>query len=196
MAVQKILSVISGLLFLVAFVPYIRAILSGETKPAKTSWLIWATLDTITLTAMFVADTVNGQIVGAVLGSWIVAGLAMKYGSPGWTRIDVFCLVGSGIGIGLWWMFSNPTLGIVVSVSVVFLAAIPTFHSAWEDPSRENRTAWIIYWLSCVAAVLAIPAWTLADVAQPIVFLTIESVMMYILFFSPGAKILRMLAED
>lgn len=185
MAFKSVLSIIAGVLFIVAFVPYIRAILRGEAKPVKTSWLIWATLDSITIAGMYAEGTVNGQILGAVLGAWTVAVLALKYGTPGWTKLDKFCLVGAVLGIVLWQMFSNPVLGIITSLSVVFLGSIPTFSSAWKDPSREDRTAWTIFWLSCVPAVGAVPQWTLADAAQPVTFFAIESIMMYILYFRP-----------
>jgi hypothetical protein len=41
--VKQTLSVIAGILFVAGFFPYIKAILKGETKPAKASWIIWAT---------------------------------------------------------------------------------------------------------------------------------------------------------
>jgi hypothetical protein len=76
-------------------------------------------------------------------------------------------------------------MGIVTSQIVCFLGSIPTFVSAWEDPSKEDKTAWTIFWISCVCAVLAIPAWTLADALQPLNFFAIQSVMMLILFVRP-----------
>ncbi|MBI4992462.1 MAG: hypothetical protein HZB99_04575 [Candidatus Harrisonbacteria bacterium] len=182
---MKALSAVAGLLFIAAFVPYIRAILLGETKPAKSSWLIWASLDTITLAGMYAKDTVNGQILGAVIGAWVVVALALKYGTPGWTKLDKFCLAGAVLGIVLWQAFSNPVLGIMTSLSVVFLGSIPTFMSAWTDPSREDKLAWTIFWVSCVCAVIAIPQWTLADAAQPVTFFAIETIMMYILYVRP-----------
>ncbi|HCM45367.1 MAG TPA: hypothetical protein DIS54_00830 [Candidatus Veblenbacteria bacterium] len=184
-------SVLAGLLFIAAFVPYIRSILKKETKPAKASWIIWASLDTITLTGMFFKEAVNGQILGAIFGAWIVVVLTLKYGIPGWTKLDKFCLGGAILGIILWQIFSDPTFGIMTSLSVVFLGSIPTFMSAWKYPSRENKLAWIIFWVSCIFALIAIPRWTLADAAQPITFFAIETIMMYILFVHP-----RMLANS
>ena len=186
---QQFLSVIAGVLAIIGFLPYIRAILKGETKPSKASWVIWATLDIITLAGMYAEGTVNGQILAAVLGASTVTVLAMRYGAPGWTKLDKFCLVGAILGIGLWQVFSSPVLGIVTSLSVIFLGSIPTFVSAWHDPSKEDRTGWTFFWLSCIAAVSAIPSWTLADAAQPITFLGIESIMMYLLFFRPRKKV-------
>lgn len=182
---MKTLNIVAGLLFIAAFFPYIRAILRKEAKPAKTSWLIWASLDTITLAGMFFKDSVNGQILGAVLGAWAVAVLAMKHGTPGWTKLDKICLGGAVLGITLWQAFDDPVFGIVTSLGVVFLGSIPTFTSAWEDPSRENKSAWVLFWISCVCAVIAIPQRTLADASQPITFFVIESIMMFILFIRP-----------
>ncbi len=177
----NVLSALAGVLVIAGLVPYAIAIVRGPAKPSKASWIIWGTLDTITFAGMYAKGTVNGQIIGCVIGVWIIIVLALRYGIPSWTRIEKIALAGAAIGIVLWYAFDDATFGIVTSQVVIFLGAIPTFLSAWEDPSRENRTAWTILWLSCVCAVLAIPAWTLADAAQPITFFTIESAMVAVL---------------
>ncbi len=182
MSIKEIFTVIAGLTFILGFIPYVRAILRKETKPAKASWIIWAILDTITIAGMYAEHSVNGQIIGAVLGAWVVVILALKYGTSGWTFLDKFCLIGAILGIILWKTFSNPVLGIVTSLSIVFLGSIPTFVSAWKDKSREDKLAWTIFWISCVFAIIAIPSFTWADASQPIVFFAIESIMMYILY--------------
>lgn len=181
---KAIFSVVAGVLFFVGFVPYILYIRRKDTKakPSKATWIIWASLDTITLAGMYAKDAVNGQSLGAVIGGWVVVAFALKYGTPGWTRLEKFCLGGAVLGIVLWQVSSNPLLGIITSLSVVFLGSIPTFVSAWKDPSSENKSAWTIFWISCVCAIMAIPQWTLADAGQPITFAVIESIMMYILY--------------
>ncbi|MBI2410842.1 MAG: hypothetical protein HYV32_03045 [Candidatus Kerfeldbacteria bacterium] len=191
MELKSILSVASGILFVVAFLPYIQAIRRREAQPCKATWIIWATLDTITLAGMWTKGTLNGQIIGAVLGAWIVVGLALKYGIPGWSKLDKACMGGAVFGIILWQIFNNPVLGMLTSLFVVFLGSIPTFVSAWKEPANENRTAWTIYWVSCMLALLAIPAWTVADAAQPITFSTIETTMMFILYVKPRLILAR-----
>ena len=174
--------ILSGLVFFAAFVPYIRAIIKKETQPSKASWLIWASLDSITLAGMVAAGTLNGQIVGAVIGAWSIAGLSFAYGKPGWSKLDVFCIVGAVTGVALWWWYSDPVLGIVVSNTVVFIAAFPTFKTAWKEPEKEDLLAWTMYFASCVLALAAIPKLTLGDAAQPITFFVIESIMMILLW--------------
>lgn len=179
---QGTMSVLSGLLALTGYARYILAILRGHTRPAKTTWIIWATLDVIALSGMYVKNALNGQIAAVTLGAVIVASLALRYGTPGWTRVDKFCLMGAVIGIGVWPIFHSPVLAIMTSLSVIFIGSIPTFVATWRDPTKEDRTAWTIYWLSCVLALVAIPAWNLADAAQPIVFFMVSATMMYLLY--------------
>lgn len=179
---QQIVGVLSGVVFCVAFVPYIRAIVRRETQPSKASWLIWATLDSITLAGMAAANTLNGQIIGAVLGAWAVAILSFRYGKKGWTKLDVFCICGAMTGIGLWRWFNSPVTGIVVSNAVVLIASFPTFKTGWKEPEKEDRTAWTMYFASCVLALFAIPAFTAGDMAQPITFFLIESVMLFLVW--------------
>jgi len=178
-------SILAGILFALGYVPYIRAILRRQIKPAKASWIIWGTLDTITLAGMIAKHSVNGQILGAFIGVWIVIILTLKRGTPGWTLLDKFCLAGAALGIILWKASGDPVLGIMTSLIVVFLGSVPTFVSAWKDPSRENKLAWTLYWISCIFAFLGIPKWTLQDAGQPIDFLFIESIMMCILYVRP-----------
>jgi len=184
-SIQNILSFIAGALFVAGFISYIQAIFVGTTKPAKASWIIWASLDSITIAGMYVQHSLNGQIIGAVAGAWVVVALALKYGVKGWTWLDKFCLVGAVLGIVLWKAFNSPTLGIITSNSVVFLGSIPTFVSAWKDPTKEDKLGWTIFWLSCICAVVAIPKLTFDDAVQPIIFCSIETIMMCLLYIKP-----------
>jgi hypothetical protein len=174
------LSVISGLLFLAAFVPYIRAILKGA-KPRKASWIIWGALDVITIAGMLASGTFNFQIAGAVVGATTVVVLSFKHGESGWTTTDKLALAGAALGLVLWAVTRNPRVGLFVSLAVTFLGSIPTFENGWKTPEHENIVAWSLYTISCFFALAAVPKWDLANAGQPITFTVIEVIMMIIL---------------
>lgn len=195
MNIKTIFSVIAGILFALAFLPYILAIFGRgisfkkkriisreKTKPQKSTWIIWATLDSIILIGMLSKRAINGQIVAAVICAWLVARLAVKHGKPGWSRLDKFCISGAVFGIILSLIFGDAIPGITASCLVLFIGSFPTFVSAWRKPSDEDKTAWTMYWISCVFAMMAIPKSTFQDIAQPITFFAIETIMMYILY--------------
>jgi len=183
MALYKILSIIAGILFSVSFVPYILAIRKGAGKPVLMTWITWAVLDIIALTGMAVKNSLNGQIIGCTIGALIVVSYAVKYGRPGWTKTDKFCLYSSVVGIALWIIFNNVLIGLSISLILFLIASIPTFQSAWEDPSRENRLAWTLQFISGIVVLSSLQKWDLENAGQPIVFMLIELVMMCLLYF-------------
>ena len=138
------------------------------------------------LGGMYLKHALNGQILGATFGSLIVMVLACKHGKLGMTRLDKACLAVALASLPLGLL--DPTYIIVVNSIVVFIGAVPTFISTWEDFRRENRLAWAIYAFSCIPAVLAIPRWTWADAVQPVSYAVGEVIMMYLLFVRPWLK--------
>ena len=189
---KEVLGILAGVLFIIGFVPYGIAIIKKQTRPEKATWVIWLAVDTLTLIGMLMAGTLNGQIVGVVLGASIILILALIYGEKGWKKFDIFCLAGAAIGMVLSLIFKNPLLAIIASSTACTIGSFPTFKSAWQDPSREDKLAWTIFWVSCVCAVLAIPHLTAADMIQPLDFFVIESAMMLILLFrKPKQSITR-----
>lgn len=87
-SIKVVLSVLSGLVFIGAFFPYILAIVKGGASPRKATWMVWATGDIIILIGMMVKQTTSGLMIAAVLGATTVFLLSLKYGEPGWNKRD------------------------------------------------------------------------------------------------------------
>lgn len=184
-------AVLSGIVMAVAILPYVASVFRGETKPSKATWLIWASLDAITLAGMWASEALNWQMPVNLAGSATIAILSLRYGLPGWTTLDKVCLAGASAGIALWLMFSDPVLAILSALAASVIGSWPTFVSTYEDPSRENRVGWTLSFVSCVLAVLAVPDWTLAHAAQPVAFLLIMGTMMVLLYVPARARAVR-----
>lgn len=202
---KDFLSIAAGVVFCLGFVPYIWGILKPKVgwrrlnaliswldsrsptpvKPVRVTWFIWTVLDVLLLVGMHSAGATNGQIIAAVFCGLMVFVLSLKYGKHGWGWVDIGCLVGAIIGIALWQVYQDVFWGIVIFLVIGSFGAVPTFWSAWKDPSREDRLAWMIWWVSCVLTIVAIPQWTLADAGQPLLFFVVESVMVLILLIRP-----------
>jgi hypothetical protein len=178
------LAVIAGVLFLLGFYPYAKAVWDtrnlpsrspGKVEPKKSTWIVWVLLDWILGYGMYVADTLNFQIVGCCIGASITLVFALLYGDPKWEKEDKWCLLGAGIGFVL--MQVSPEVSIVAVCIVALLGSIPTLMSAWKYPDAEDVTAWVIFFTSCVIELFAIKEWQLADAAQPVTFFLIEGSM-------------------
>ena len=178
------ISLISGVVFFLAFVPYIRAIVNRQARPAKATWMIWAALDLIICVSLLRQNVVNWQIIGATLGAGTIAALSLKFGETGWTKTDKLCLRGAAVGIVL--IFVDPMLATATTLTTLFVAAVPTFVSAWQG--KEHRPTWAIFWTSCVIGMFAVTDWTLAAAGQPIVFLTINTIVFGFALFRRPTK--------
>ncbi|MES2214358.1 MAG: hypothetical protein V4465_03170 [Patescibacteria group bacterium] len=185
MDIHKMLGVLSGLMLLYAFYPYLKAIVRGETSPRKATWLVWAAGDTIALAGQIAQHKVSGLLVGAVIGASATFFLSLWHGEKGWNGRDRICLMLSGFAIATWMYFGESNIGIALSLVALLIAAWPTYVSAWYRPENESKKGWIIFNLSSLIGVLAIPHWTFGDAAPAIVFLIIDVPMLYLLFIRP-----------
>jgi hypothetical protein len=182
-SLKTIISIASGFVFIFAFWPYLRATIQKDATPRKATWFVWALGDIIILFGMIAKGTISGLIVGAVLGASLTFILSLKYGEKGWNTHDKVCVALALFAIGLWIYFGDSNIGIAFSLLALWIAAWPTYLSAWGNPENENKSAWVWFNISSTLAVLAIPHLTFADAAAPIMFLVIDSPMLFLVVF-------------
>ncbi len=189
------LSAIGGLLFVVGFAPYILAIYGRDflgdkikpTRPVLSTWLIWASLNTLILVIMYFDDAVNGLIVCQFVLAWTVALLALWYGNTTWQMSDVVLVIVFGLSLIVHnvGMHIAPELvqydNNLVLALMMFGASITMFYAVWENPKTESLGAWIIYFLASVVTIWAMPSWTTKVAAQPFAFCVIATIMLGIL---------------
>lgn len=179
------MNTLSGVLFFVAFLPYIWAIVNHQTVPSPVSWAIWASVDTLVLLAMKKEKAPIGQITGAVTGAWVITTLALIFGKPTMGSIEWVSIVGALLGVILWKTTGNATAAVVCSQLATFIGAFPTFANGYANPSQENPIAWAIWFVSCICALFAIKKWTITEALQPINFTVIETVMVILVVIRP-----------
>lgn len=179
----QLFSIISAFLFLISYFFYIYSIFLKETKPQKVSWLIWATTDILILITLFLQKVSNFHLsLAATFGSVFIAFLSFKYGTKGWTKIDVVCLFLSGIGIILWFFFNNPLIALIILSLTQVIASIPTIAHLWHKPRDENLLSWGVFFVSAIFGMLAIPVFNPENYVFQLALL-IVSFNFWIIFF-------------
>ena len=186
------LSIISGIIAFVGYIPFNYAVIKRGYKPPKSSFIIWAVLDTIVLLGMLQEGEFNFLIAVTVLCVWPSVAVLMKYGSSGWTKVERNQLIGASIGIFVWQVSGEGLFAILIGCGLLIYGGWFAFEDAWKKPEtyvgRDKtaaRMSWSIFWLACVPQVIALgrpSVWTLAGATQPLTFLLIESVMLWLIF--------------
>jgi len=181
---------VAGIVSLVAFIPYLLAMLRGETRPNRTSWWIWTVVG-LMLGASYYSSGANHTIwapVSYIIGPFAIAILSIKYGEGGWTRFDRYCLLGAGVSVMLWWLFSSPLVALLINLFIDLMGALPTIRKVYHEPESEDRTAWTLFFVSGIANLFAIDSWTFAIAVYPIYMLLLSGLITAFIFIRRNHK--------
>ena len=153
-----VFGVLSGILSLVAFLPYINDTIAGRTQPQRASWFIWSVLGAISFATIyasgataslgFVGVQVSGTILIFVLSLWRGTGTLLR-GS------DCKVLFAAGLGLLLWHLTDRAVYALSVSIGISLLGGLVTIAKAYNRPSSETVSFWV--W-SGVSAAFALAA--------------------------------------
>jgi hypothetical protein len=168
--VKELLSVAAIVLTVAMFVPYIRSIRSGRTKPHAFSWVIWA------LATFVVAFA---QLAGAAgVGAWpigvsgvitaYIAVLAYRQKSDTTvTTSDWVFLAVAVAALPCWFLTADPLWAVVILTGVDVAGFGPTFRAAFVRPHDERMGFYALAAARNVLAILALEAYSLTTVLFP-----------------------------
>lgn len=180
---------LAGLFALLAFIPYVFAILRRMTKPNRASWWIWTAVGGL-LIASYRSSGAEATIwvpVSFTVGPLSVALLSLKYGEGGWGPFDSKCLLGAALGVVLWLCLRNPIAGLVVFLFIDFMGALPTLKKAYLEPWTEDKLAWSLWITGNTLNLLAVQRWTFADAAYTL-WMFVGSGTIAVLVLTPGRR--------
>ena len=167
---------VAGAASLVAFIPYVLAILRGETRPNRATWWIWTATSFVLLASYYFAgaDTTIWVPASYFAASFVTALLSIRYGEGGSTPLDRGCLAGAGAGLLAWWWFDSPVVALVMALGVDLAGALPTIRKAWVAPHTEDRLAWGLFIAGNTLNLVAVDRWEFAIAIYPIYFFLVS----------------------
>ena len=174
---------IAGGFFFLAFFPYFIDILRHRTKPNKATWLIWTILGVLILLSyksVGAHNTLPVAIAGAI-GPFAILILSVWYGEGGTSKLDIAGLIGSAIGIGAWWLTTDPFVGLVLFLATDWIAAFLTIVKTWKDPKSESLLAWVLWFTSSLFQFAALTSWNIHFSIYPLSFLIGQSIQVLLI---------------
>lgn len=161
---------VAGAVSLIGYVPYVRGILAGRTRPSLVGWSIWTAVGTCLLISHY-ATGARASIwvpLSYAVGPLVTAILALRYGDRGWSRLDRFCLAGAAISLVLWRLTGQPLVSLSLNIAIDALGALPTLRKTWRDPGSEDRLAWGLFFVGNTLNLLAISPLSVAGALYPL----------------------------
>lgn len=185
-AAKPLLAALAMLLTFVAYVPYVRSILSGTTRPHVFSWLVWG----VNTTVAFLATLAAGGGAGAwsiglsALVTLGIAGLAwQRRAAIRIARVDWVFFLGGLAAIPLWFALDDPLAAIVVVTLVELAGFAPTFRKSWHLPWSEPVGFLLLLILRNALVIGALGAHTFTTVFFPAAMAAACAVLMAMLLW-------------
>lgn len=159
-----------GLTF-VAFVPYIRSILRGKTRPHVFSWFIWGITTVIVFFAQLEANGGIGAWPIGISGA-ITVGVAVlafyKRADISITRTDWLFFSVALASLPFWYLTSDPLWTVVLLTVIDLLGFGPTIRKAHAFPHQESQLFFLSFMLRNIFAIMALEHYSVTTVLFPL----------------------------
>lgn len=168
--VKQVLSGGAIALTFAAFVPYIRTIASGATRPHVFSWVIWAATTFIVFFAQLDANAGVGAWpigISAAITTFVAALAYMRRADVTITRIDWAFFLAALSSLPLRYFTSDPLSAVVVLTAVDVLGFGPTIRKAYDFPHSESLPFFALFATRNVLVILALEHYSLTTVLFP-----------------------------
>lgn len=167
---KEMLGLIAVGMTFIAFIPYIRSIHQGKTKPHVFSWVIWG----LTTFIVFLGQMADGGGPGAwaigVSGliTIYVAFLAwMKKADTHITTLDWLFFSLALASIPLWYWTSSPMWTVVLLTMIDAFGFAPTFRKSFYKPWDEQLGFYMLMTARNVVVIAALAHYSLTTVLFP-----------------------------
>lgn len=177
---MELIGILSGFLIVCAYCFYIVAILKGHTKPNRATWFMLTAISLVIALSyrdLGATDTLWAPIAD-LLGTLVIAILAIFYGTGGWDHFDKWCIAVAFFSIALYVAFPQyPLFILIVTLLMDGAAMAPTIKHAYVSAWEEDQLAWGITLIANILTVVAIGTWTLSVAIYPVYMLIINGLI-------------------
>ncbi len=183
---QTGLVVIASILALIGNIPYLIKILKGKIKPHPYTWLIWSIVSCVVFFGQVEKGAGLGSIPTAVSEFFtiIIFLLSLKYGFKNPPKIDKYFLILALLSLIPWILTKDPTLSIIIVVSIDLIAFIPTLRKTYNEPKTENALLYGTNSFRHFLTLFALSSYNTATMLHSLVMIITNTLMVIFIKFS------------
>ncbi len=176
---KETLAIIASILALVGNIPYLRDVIRKKIQPHPYTWLVWSL---VSLTTFF-GGLQKGAGIGALptgvaeLFTIIIFIFSLQYGFKQIRKIDTIFLVCALLGFIPWILTKDPTMSIIIVVTIDMVAFIPTLRKTWHTPRSETPVLYSMNVLRHILTLFSLGGYNIATMLHSIVMIILNSSM-------------------
>lgn len=179
MTTKLIIAIVAAVLAVIGNVPYLWDVFKGKVKPHPYTWFIW----TIVSCIVFFGQLAKGAGVGAIptaaseIFTLIIFLFSLKYGFKHISKMDHALLIIALLGIIPWILTKDPTISVIIAVSIDLIGFIPTLGKTWKYPKTEAPLLYGMNVLRHILMLFSLQAYNIATMLHSIAMITTNTLM-------------------
>ncbi len=169
MEYKVIIGIVAALIALIGYVPYIKNIFSGKTKPHAFSWLIWSLITFISFAAQ-VSDFAGPGAFATLIfafACFLIFVFALWKGERNIIFIDWVLLGCALFSLFLWYITQSPFLSIILIVLTDFFGFLPTIRKSYSKPFEETLSTYVLSGAAHAISLLALTHYSVITALYP-----------------------------
>ena len=176
---KESIAVIAAILAVLGNVPYLADIFKKRVIPHPYTWLVWTIVSAVT----FFGQLAKGAGIGALptaaseIFTFIIFVFSLRYGFKHIAKIDTVFLVVALLGLVPWILTHDPTISVIIVVSIDVIAFIPTLRKTWKNPGTETPLLYGTNALRHILALFSLKAYNVATMLHSIAMIVTNSIM-------------------
>lgn len=204
MNMQIILVIIASVLAFVGNIAYLKDVVRGKVRPHPYTWFIWSIVSLVT----FLGGLEKGAGIGAIptavaegftiiIFLYAVARLFKRSGGAIHVRkheighirpIDHIFLVVALLGLIPWALTKDPTISVIVVVTIDVIAFIPTLRKTWAHPETEQPLLYQMNVTRHILTLFSLGAFNVATALHSVAMIITNTVMTIFITGGRGEK--------
>lgn len=176
---KELLAITAALLAVIGNIPYLRDVIKRRVQPHPYTWLVWSVVSGIT----FFGQLAKGAGVGVIptaaseIFTVIIFLFSLRYGFKRVEKRDTYFLIAALLGIIPWMLTKDPTVSVVIVVTIDLIAFAPTIRKTWHRPASETPILYGMNVLRHILALFSLQAYNIATMLHSLAMIATNSLM-------------------
>jgi hypothetical protein len=176
---KELLAIIAAIITIGGNIPYIRDAFRKRVKPHPYTWLVW----TIVTGSTFFGQLEKGAGVGVLptgvsgLFTLTIFVFSLRYGFKYIVRTDTIFLVVALLGLIPWFITDDPTISVIIAVSIDVVAFIPTIRKTWRHPKTETPVLYSANVIKHILTLFSLQTYNITTTLHSIAMIITNSIM-------------------
>lgn len=184
---KEAFAILASIFAVLGNISYVRDVFKRRVVPHPYTWLVWTIVSGIT----FFGQLAKGAGIGALptaiaeLFTVLIFLFSTQYGFKHIARTDTYFLLFALLGIIPWILTKDPTLSVIIAVTIDLIAFIPTIRKTWRSPTSEAPALYSMNVLRHILTLFSLQAYNIATTLHSLAMIVTNTTMTALIIRRP-----------